>query len=97
MRSGDPGRPELFPPRTGCSNFSRARRGYEAYLGLPIVGSEGKVLGHLAFFDRAPRGDEMLVDSVYRIFLARAASELERMQLPRRSALPHDARTQVAK
>jgi PAS domain S-box-containing protein len=59
-------------------------RGYEAYLGLPIVGDDGRVLGHLAFFDRAPRGDEMLLGSVYRIFLARAASELQRRQrLPR--------------
>ena len=53
-------------------------RGYEAYLGMPIVASDGRVLGHLAFFDRSPRGDEMLVDSVYRIFLARAAAEMER-------------------
>jgi GAF domain-containing protein len=53
-------------------------RGYAAYLGMPIIGSGGRVLGHLAFFDRAPRGDEMLVDSVYRIFLARAAAEMER-------------------
>lgn len=72
-------------------------RGWEAYLGLPIVGSDGRVLGHLAFFDRAPRGDEMLLGSVYRIFLARAASELERRQLPRPGAALHDPRTQVAK
>jgi PAS domain S-box-containing protein len=53
-------------------------RGYAAYLGMPIVGADGRVLGHLAFFDREPRGDEMLVSSVYRIFLARAAEELQR-------------------
>ena len=61
-------------------------RGYAAYLGMPIIGSDGHVLGHLAFFDRAPRGDEMLVDSVYRIFLARAAAEMERLSLERRAA-----------
>jgi PAS domain S-box-containing protein len=55
-------------------------RGYAAYLGLPIRGRDGRVLGHLAFFDRAPRGDDMLVDSVFRIFLARAADEMERRQ-----------------
>jgi hypothetical protein len=54
-------------------------RGYQAYLGMPILGPEGRVIGHLAFFDRAPRGDEMLVDSVYRIFLARAAAEMQRL------------------
>jgi len=60
-------------------------RGYAAYLGMPIIGSDGHVLGHLAFFDRAPRGDEMLVDSVYRIFLARAAAEMERSHQERRA------------
>ena len=55
------------------------------------------MLGHLAFFDHAPRGDEMLLDSVYRIFLARAASELERMQMQRRTVRPHDAQTEAAK
>jgi GAF domain-containing protein len=53
-------------------------RGYAAYLGMPIRASDGRVLGHLAFFDRTPRGDEMLVDSVYRIFLPLAAAEMER-------------------
>ena len=53
-------------------------RGYEAYLGMPIRAGSGRVLGHLAFFDRVPRGDEMLVDSVYKIFIARAAAEMER-------------------
>jgi len=60
-------------------------RGFAAYLGMPIIGSDGHVLGHLAFFDRAPRGDEMLVDSVYRIFLARAATEMERLGKERRA------------
>jgi GAF domain-containing protein len=58
-------------------------RGYEAYLGMPIRSSTGRVLGHLAFFDRVPRGDEMLVDSVYKIFIARAAAEMERAQAAR--------------
>ena len=54
--------------------------GFEAYLGMPIIASNGQVLGHLAFFDAVPRGDEMLVGSIYRIFLARAAAEIERDQ-----------------
>jgi hypothetical protein len=36
------------------------------------------VLGHLAFFHRRPLGDEMLLEPVYRIFLARAGAEIER-------------------
>ena len=66
--------------RQGLQRLFPRERGYEAYLGLPIVGDDGRVLGHLAFFDRAPRGDEMLLGSVYRIFLARAALELQRLQ-----------------
>lgn len=51
--------------------------GYEAYLGIPIQAEDGRVLGHLAFLDTVPRGDELLLESVYRIFTARAAIELE--------------------
>lgn len=54
--------------------------GFEAYLGLPIVAGDGRVLGHPAFLNSEPLGDEVLVDSVYRIFLARAAAELERIR-----------------
>jgi len=64
--------------REGLEALFPRERGYEAYLGMPIIASDGRVLGHLAFFDRTPRGDDMLVDSVYRIFLARAAAEMER-------------------
>jgi hypothetical protein len=51
-----------------------------SFLGLPAIASDGRMLGHLAFFDTRPRGDEMFVDSIYRIFLARAAAEIERIQ-----------------
>ena len=54
--------------------------GWESFLGMPIIGSDGRMLGHLAFFDSRPRGDDMLVESIYRIFLARAAAEMERAQ-----------------
>jgi PAS domain S-box-containing protein len=67
--------------RSGVGTLFPREAGYEAYLGLPIVASDGRMLGHLAFLHRKPRGDELLaVDSIYRIFLARAAAEIERMQ-----------------
>ncbi|MDN8615196.1 PAS domain-containing protein [Variovorax ginsengisoli] len=66
--------------RSGLARMFPREVGWEAYLGMPIVASDGRTLGHLAFFHRTPLGDEMLVDSVYRIFLARAAAELERIQ-----------------
>jgi GAF domain-containing protein len=66
--------------REGLERLFPIDQGFEAYLGLPIVGSDGRVLGHLAFLDRRPRGEEMIVERVFRIFLARAAAEIERLQ-----------------
>ena len=66
--------------RHGVERMFPREAGFEAYLGLPIIASDGRVLGHVAFFDAKPRGDELLVGSIYRIFLARAAAEIERMQ-----------------
>jgi PAS domain S-box-containing protein len=66
--------------REGLSKLFPGEAGYESFLGLPIIASDGRMLGHLAFFDTRPRGDDMLVDSIYRIFLGRAAAEIERIQ-----------------
>jgi len=66
--------------REGLQALFPREVGWESFLGLPILASDGRMLGHLAFFDSRPRGDDMLVDSIYRIFLARAAAELERIQ-----------------
>lgn len=71
-------RPALH--RSGLAQMFPREAGWESYLGLPIIASDGRMLGHLAFRHRAPLGDEVLVDAVYRIFLARAAAELERLQ-----------------
>lgn len=72
--------------REGLERMFPREAGFESYLGMPITASDGRVLGHLAFFDSRPRGDEMLLDSIYRIFLARAAAEMEREQAVRRLA-----------
>ena len=66
--------------RSGLAQMFPREAGWDAYLGLPIIASDGRMLGHLAFRHRSPLGDEVLIDSVYRIFLARAAAELERLQ-----------------
>jgi PAS domain S-box-containing protein len=81
--------------REGVSERFPREAGWQAFLGLPILASDGRMLGHLAFFDSRPRGDDLLVDSIYRIFLARAAAEIERIQaLDRLAAAP--ARTALA-
>ncbi len=72
-----------FHPTNVGVRFPR-EAGYEGYVGVPIVAGDGRVLGHLAFLDRKPMNEEVLVDSIYRIFTARAAAELERMHLQSR-------------
>jgi PAS domain S-box-containing protein len=68
-----------FYPSDVATLFPR-EAGYESYLGQPIIGSSGQVLGHLVFFHTRPLGDEVLMDRVYRVFLARAAAEIERLR-----------------
>lgn len=71
------GRRQCFIPSGVGAQFP-IEAGYEGYLGLPIFGSDDRVIGHLAFLDRREMNDDMLVDAVYRIFTARAAAEIER-------------------
>jgi GAF domain-containing protein len=77
--------------RSGVSSLFPRERGVESFLGLPILASDGRMLGHLAFFDSRPRGDDMLVDSIFRIFVARAAAEIERIQALARLAVARSA------
>lgn len=70
--------------REGLAQLFPREAGRESYLGMPIHGSDGQVLGHLAIFDTKPRGDELLMERIYRIFLARAAAEIERRHALRR-------------
>jgi len=68
-----------FYPRDVGVLFPR-ERSWEAYLGVPIFGSDGRVIGHLAFLDRREMPEDVVVDAVFRIFAARAGAELERMR-----------------
>ncbi|MGH8010332.1 MAG: sigma-54-dependent Fis family transcriptional regulator, partial [Candidatus Binatia bacterium] len=52
--------------------------GAESYLGIPLSGSAGNVLGHLAVMDDKPIRTEALDLSILQIFAARAGVELER-------------------
>lgn len=51
---------------------------WEAYLGLPIRGTSGRIVGHLAFVDRRRMSDEAINMPIYQSLVARAAIELER-------------------
>lgn len=65
----------------GVGRLYPVEEGYEGYLGIPITGSGGRTIGHLAFLDRARMSEDMLVDAVYRIFTSRAAAELEKIAI----------------
>jgi PAS domain S-box-containing protein len=54
--------------------------GIESYLGVPLLDTNGKHLGHLAVFDERPMPDEPGKLFTFRIFADRAAAELERLQ-----------------
>src|SRR5262249_22296050 len=54
--------------------------GIESYLGVPLCDTQGRHLGHLAVFDERPMPAEPRKLFTFRIFAARAAAELERLQ-----------------
>ena len=53
--------------------------GVEAYCGLPLLSSSGKVLGSLAILSRRPLTQDLTQLPPIRIFASRAAAELERI------------------
>jgi formate hydrogenlyase transcriptional activator len=54
--------------------------GVESYLGVPLRAVDGRVLGHLAVLDTGVMSEEPRRLSVFQVFAARAASELERLR-----------------
>ncbi len=59
---------------------SRALRkaAIDSYAGYPLCGSDGRLLGVIAVLSRTPLEDEVLIESVLKIFAGRAADEIER-------------------
>jgi PAS domain S-box-containing protein len=55
--------------------------GIESYLGVPLLDAQGRHLGHLAVFDDRPMPAEPRKLFTFRLFAARAAAELERLQV----------------
>src|SRR5215510_1361509 len=67
---------EEFPDDKGMIDM-----GTVSYLGVPLRGSDGKVLGHLVTFDDKPMPADPLELSVMETFAARAGVELERVRM----------------
>jgi GAF domain-containing protein len=66
----------VFHP-TGLADAFPCEAGQQSYLGLPLFARDGVVIGHLAFLDRQPMSEDVVMESVHRIFTARAAVEIE--------------------
>jgi PAS domain S-box-containing protein len=65
----------LFPSDPDLKKFNAV-----SYLGHPLKDVSGRVLGHLAVLDSRPMPEEPRFMTVFRIFAARAAAELQRQR-----------------
>ena len=66
---------ELFPEDRAMIDM-----GTMSYLGVPLINSEKRIIGHLVVFDDKPMPADALALSVMETFAARAGAELERKQ-----------------
>ena len=66
---------ELFPDDPDLVSLSAV-----SYAGVPLLGADGAVLGHFSALDTKPFQFTPDVESVFRIFAARAAAELNRIR-----------------
>jgi PAS domain S-box-containing protein len=57
------------------------RRGVVSYLGMPLLGENRKVLGHVAVLDRRPMPHDERMQALFEIFANRALAELLRLRL----------------
>ncbi len=56
----------------------------ESYLGVPVLGADSRVHGHLAILHTRPLHDDPRREDLLRIFAARAGAELERQRVDQR-------------
>jgi PAS domain S-box-containing protein len=66
---------DLFPDENDLKDM-----GAVSYLGVPLKDLAGRILGHLAVVDSRPMPAESRVLTVFQIFAARAAAELQRLR-----------------
>jgi PAS domain S-box-containing protein len=54
--------------------------GAASYMGVPLLDTDGKILGHLAVLDLRPMPAEPRAQALFQIFAARAGAELRRLR-----------------
>ena len=66
---------QLFP------EWADEEGGIRSFIGIPVLApSDGRIIGHIAVYDRAPMTSDQVVESMFRIVAARVGAEIERMQ-----------------
>ncbi|WP_144869357.1 putative bifunctional diguanylate cyclase/phosphodiesterase, partial [Hyella patelloides] len=83
---------QIFPQDTDL-----ARLNAESYVGVPLINSSGRILGHLVVIDELPMKDGSTELAILKIFAARAAAELERQKVEEQLAYDalHDRLTDL--
>lgn len=66
---------ELFPLDTDLVPINAV-----SYLGLPLLDTDGSVMGHISVLDTKPMPKDVEAISLFEVFAARAASELRRLR-----------------
>lgn len=65
----------LYPENTDLQAIHAA-----SYLGAPLLGLDGRVIGNLAVLDTRPMPEDPRARTIFQIFAARASAELQRLQ-----------------
>ncbi len=78
---------EQYPSDPHVSNSSAV-----SYMGVPLLDTDGGILGHLAVIDRRPMPKQPKVLAIFRIFAARAAADLRRLRAER-AASQHEEKS----
>ncbi|NIV01038.1 MAG: PAS domain S-box protein, partial [Phycisphaerae bacterium] len=71
----------VFYPERVMEITSQDFYGAVSYLGIPLLNTDGALLGHLAVIDTKPMGDNARLLAIFRIFAARAGAEMQRLQV----------------
>jgi signal transduction histidine kinase len=87
---------EVYYP-DNLEDFFPGRNDLEAYLGVPVCDSTGRILGHLAVTNDGPMTLQARDMAVIKIFAARAGAELERKQAQEALQKAHDELEQRVK
>jgi len=81
---------ELFPADTGLRDMDA-----QCYIGAPLLGSDGRVIGLIVMVDNRPLQSRDLVEKILSILCGRAAAELEQAQI-KQELVENEQRWQLA-